>query len=155
MSISPQSEARGLKRLPCLKQYNILKQENRLTLGLHTAKNIDCMKKKFEVKVVENSISYKKFTGTYVYLRQSETKGFERLSYLKYYNTETGKQIDFSDNLTSVLLAGPAVLPILPLAKFNFDILVLWKDPYCILLLSVMPVDTAQKKDDEIWLIGN
>ncbi len=31
----------------------------------------------------------------------------------------------FSDNQTSVLLAGPAILPFLPLAKFNFDILVL------------------------------
>ncbi len=49
----------------------------------------------------------------------------------------------FNDNLTSVLLAGPAVLP---LAKFNFDVLVLLKDLYCILLLSVMPVDAAQKK---------
>ncbi len=59
-------------------------------------------------------------------------------------------QSHINDNLTSVLLAGPAVLP---LAKFNFDILVLRKDPYCIQLLSVMPADAAQKKDDEIWLI--
>ncbi len=51
-----------------------------------------------------------------------------------------------NDNLNSVLLAGPAMLPALPLAKFNFDILVLRKDPYCSLLLSVMPVDAAQKK---------
>ncbi len=29
------------------------------------------------------------------------------------------------------------------------------KDPYCILLLSVMPIDAAQKKDDEIRLIGS
>ncbi len=62
----------------------------------------------------------------------------------------------FNDNLTSVLLAGPAILPVLPLAKFNFDILVLRKDPYCILLLSAMPVvDAAQKKDDEIQLMGS
>ncbi len=46
-----------------------------------------------------------------------------------------------NDNLTSVLLAGPAVLPVIPLAKFNFYILVLGK-----LLLSVMPVDAVQKK---------
>ncbi len=58
----------------------------------------------------------------------------------------------FNDNLMGVLLAGPAVLPVLPLAKFNFDILVLRKEPYCILLHSVMPVDAAQKKD-EIRLI--
>ncbi len=39
------------------------------------------------------------------------------------------------------------------------SILIYWsyrKDPYCILLLSVMPVDTAQKKKkDEIRLIGS
>ncbi len=35
-----------------------------------------------------------------------------------------------NDNLASVLLAGPAVLQVLPLAKLNFDILVLQKDPY-------------------------
>ncbi len=29
------------------------------------------------------------------------------------------------------------------------------KDPYCILLLSLIPVDATQKKDDEIWLIGS
>ncbi len=45
-----------------------------------------------------------------------------------------------------ILLAGSAVQQIPPIAKFNFDILVLRKDPYCILLLSVMPIDTAQKK---------
>ncbi len=62
----------------------------------------------------------------------------------------------FNDNLTSKLLAGPAVLPVLPFAKLNFDILVQWKDPYSILLLSVMRVDASQKKkDDEIWLIGS
>ncbi len=44
MSISPRSGARGLERLPCLK-YNALKQENRLTLELKTAKNTDYMKK--------------------------------------------------------------------------------------------------------------
>ncbi len=49
---------------------------------------------------------------------------------------ETLNKFFFNDNLTSVLLAGPAVLPVLPLAKFNFDILVLQNDPYCILLLQ-------------------
>ncbi len=63
-----------------------------------------------------------------------------------------------NDNLTSVLLARPAVLLVLPLAKFNFDILVLRKDLYCILLLSVMPADAVQKNmmkfgwlEAEIW----
>ncbi len=51
-----------------------------------------------------------------------------------------------NDNLTSALLAGPAVLLVLPLVKFNFDILVLQKDPYCILLFSVIPANAAQKK---------
>ncbi len=65
--------------------------------------------------------------------------GFKLATYMK-------DLIYINDNLTSVLLAGPVVLLVLPLAKFNFDILVPQKDPYCILLLSVMPVDVAQKK---------
>ncbi len=38
------------------------------------------------------------------------------------------------------------------------SILIYWsyrKDPYCILLLSVMPLDAAQKRDYEIRLIGS
>ncbi len=69
--------------------------------------------------------------------------------------------LDFNDNLTSVLLAWPAILPVLPLVKFNFDILVLQKDLYWILLLSVIPIDAAQQKKKmkfgwlgaEIWEI--
>ncbi len=57
----PQSGARGLERLPFLK-YNVLKQENRLKLWIFIAKNTD-YEKKPEVKVVENSISYKKLRG--------------------------------------------------------------------------------------------
>ncbi len=34
-----------------------------------------------------------------------------------------------NDNLISVLLEGPAVLPVLPLAKFNFDISVPLEEP--------------------------
>ncbi len=45
MSISAQSEARGLESLPRSKYFNILKQKNRLTLGLNAAKNTDCMKR--------------------------------------------------------------------------------------------------------------
>ncbi len=44
MSISRQSGARGLESLPYLK-YNVLKLENRLTLGLNATKNTDCMRK--------------------------------------------------------------------------------------------------------------
>ncbi len=33
-----QSGVRGLKRLSCLKYYNVLKRENRLTLGLNVVK---------------------------------------------------------------------------------------------------------------------
>ncbi len=51
----------------------------------------------------------------------------------------------------SSALAGPAILQ---LAKFNFDILVLRKVPYCILLLSAMPVDAAQKKMMKFSLLG-
>ncbi len=46
MSISPQNGARGLEILPRLKYYNALKWENRLTLGLNTAKNTSYMKKR-------------------------------------------------------------------------------------------------------------
>ncbi len=64
-------------------------------------------------------------------------------------------RILFNDNLTGVLLAGPAILPVLRLANFNFDILVLLEGPV-ILLLSVMSVDAEQKKKyDEIRLIGS
>ncbi len=34
-----------------------------------------------------------------------------------------------NDNLASVLLAEPAFLPALPLAKFNFDVLILLEGP--------------------------
>ncbi len=84
MSISPRSGAMELKRLPCVKQYNILKQESRLTLGLNAARKTDYMKK-IEVKVVENSTSYKKFVSAHVYLNQSGAKKFKRLPCLKYY----------------------------------------------------------------------
>ncbi len=44
MSTSLQSGARGLKRLPCLKYYYVLKWESRSTLGLNAAKIIDYKK---------------------------------------------------------------------------------------------------------------
>ncbi len=45
MSIFPKSGARVLKKLPCLRYYNVQKLENRLTLWLNAAKNSDYMKK--------------------------------------------------------------------------------------------------------------
>ncbi len=57
-----------------------------------------------------------------------------------------------NDNLTSILLVGPAVLPVLPLAKFNFDILVLWKD--LPVLHSIAFSDASRcgiKKDSVDW----
>ncbi len=63
MSVSPQSGTKEFERLPCLKYDNILKQENRLTLGLNTVQNIDYYKKNIEVKGVENSIFCKKLSG--------------------------------------------------------------------------------------------
>ncbi len=59
MSISRQSGAKGYESWLYLK-YKVLKWENRSTLGLNAAKNSDYMKKKLELKVVENSIPYKK-----------------------------------------------------------------------------------------------
>ncbi len=50
-----------------LKYYNVLKWEKRLTLVPNAAKKKkqknNCMKKKLEVKVVENSIPYKELSG--------------------------------------------------------------------------------------------
>ncbi len=63
MSIFACSGTMRAERLPCLKYYNVLKWENRLTLGLNTAKNTNYMKKKLEIKIVENSIYYKKLSG--------------------------------------------------------------------------------------------
>ncbi len=48
MSISPQSEARGLERLPFLKYYYVLKWESKFTLGLNTVKNTYYIKKCFK-----------------------------------------------------------------------------------------------------------
>ncbi len=61
-----------------------------------------------------------------------------------------------NDNLTSVLLAGPAVVPVLPLAKFNFDILVLSEGAtlHSIAFSDASRYD-AKKNDDEIRLIGS
>ncbi len=59
-----------------------------------------------------------------------------------------------NDNLTCVLLAGPAVLPVLPLEKFNFDILILLEGPV-LHSIAFSDAHAAQKKDDEIWLIGS
>ncbi len=54
MSISFSSGAQGLERLPHLKYYNALKWENRLTLRFSAAENMDYMKKKLQIKVVED-----------------------------------------------------------------------------------------------------
>ncbi len=59
--------------------------------------------------------------------------------------------MNVNDNLTSVLLEGPAVLPVLPLATFNFDTLVLPEGP----VLHSIACRCGLKKDDEIRLIGS
>ncbi len=86
MSISLQSGAMKLESLTYLK-YNVLKWKNRLTLGISAAKNTDCMKKKLELKVVKNSIPYKKLSErTCLSPPQCGAWGLERLLRLKYYN---------------------------------------------------------------------
>ncbi len=47
MSTSSRSGARGLKRLPSLKYYNVLKWEIKFTLGLNADKITDYIKKLF------------------------------------------------------------------------------------------------------------
>ncbi len=48
MSISSMSEARKLQGLVRLKCYNVLKLENRFTLGFNATKNTDYIKKCFK-----------------------------------------------------------------------------------------------------------
>ncbi len=48
MSIPHRSGDTGLKRLPFLKYYDVLKRENGFTCGLNTAKIIDYIKKLFK-----------------------------------------------------------------------------------------------------------
>ncbi len=67
----------------------ILKQEDRLTLGFNMAQNIAyyLKKKKIEVKVVKNSVLYKKLEWAHMSISHwSGAWGLERLPYLKYYN---------------------------------------------------------------------
>ncbi len=54
MSTPPRSGAGGLERLPSLKHYNALKQNNTFTLELNTAKNTHYIKKCLKIKVVEH-----------------------------------------------------------------------------------------------------
>ncbi len=56
MSISPQSGARWLERLICLKYYFVLKRQNIFNLGLNPVKNTHQIRK---IKIIENEISYK------------------------------------------------------------------------------------------------
>ncbi len=79
------NRARGLEILPCLKYYNVLKQENSLTLA-QCCQKYWLYEKKVQVKVVENSIFYEKLWVHMSISLQSGTKGFKRLPYLKYYN---------------------------------------------------------------------
>ncbi len=54
MSTYPRSGVRRFQRLRCFKYYNVLKQESKFTLELNDPKNTDYIKKKVEIKVVEN-----------------------------------------------------------------------------------------------------
>ncbi len=60
MSISPWSGARGLERLASSNYYSEGKQKITFNLGLNAAKNTHGIKKKLQIKVVQNWISYKK-----------------------------------------------------------------------------------------------
>ncbi len=86
---SPPSRATGLERLSCLKYYNVLKRENRSTLGLNAAKNSDYMKKKkTEVKFIENLIPYKILCGGTSLSPPNIEPELEGLPCLKYYNVQ-------------------------------------------------------------------
>ncbi len=51
MSTLFRSEAKVLQTLSCFKYYNVLKQEDRFTLGLDCAKHTDYIEKRFEQKL--------------------------------------------------------------------------------------------------------
>ncbi len=76
MSISSRSGDRELQRLPCLKW------ESRFTLGLNAVKNATYIKK-LQIKIVQNSISYKKtqrfptINSVGAYLYQPQKWGYE------------------------------------------------------------------------------
>ncbi len=85
MSISLQSGDRGLKRWLYLK-YNVLKRENRLSLGLNVAKNTNYMKEAWSKSCWEfNSLQKSKWTHVSI-SHQRGARGFERLLCLKYKN---------------------------------------------------------------------
>ncbi len=69
--------------------WNVLKWQIIFKLGLNTAKNTYHIKKKLQIKVVWNWISYKRSSSAYVYFFSSSlpsgARGLERLIWLKYY----------------------------------------------------------------------
>ncbi len=73
---APTSSAQWLMEQPL---YNILKQENRLTSWLKAAKDINYIKRRLEVKVVENSISNKNSVGAHVYLPSEWSYGIRKI----------------------------------------------------------------------------
>ncbi len=88
MSFSTRSGTTELQRLPCLKYYYVLKQENRLTSELDTAKNTDYtnIKKKLRIKKLWRiTFPKKNSAGAYVYLPPEWSQKLQKLSCSKYY----------------------------------------------------------------------
>ncbi len=86
--------------------FNEWNRGNRLTLGLNTAENTDYMKKKFQIKVVEISISSKKtqcerMSIFYHPWGGAELRGSKNWYWLKYYNAQKW-QITFTLGLNTV-----------------------------------------------------
>ncbi len=86
VSISPKCGARGLERLLCLKYYNVLKRENRLTLKLNVVKNSDHMKENLKWKLLRIQFPKRTQWAPMSISPQCGARRLERLLCLKYYN---------------------------------------------------------------------
>ncbi len=65
--------------------YNVLKWENRFTLGLDTAKITNVIEKYFKRKLLRIKFPTKNSAGAHVYLSQKLSLGVQRLSSFRYY----------------------------------------------------------------------
>ncbi len=76
MSISHRGVARGLERLIWLKYYVLLKRQITFNLGLNADK-IPIIRENVQIKIVQNSISYKKLSGCIFIFPRSGSRGLE------------------------------------------------------------------------------
>ncbi len=71
---------------PKMALFGILEWESKFTLGLNAQKILIILKKKLQIKVVQNSISYRKLSGCMSITPRSGGRWLQILPYLKYWN---------------------------------------------------------------------